>query len=97
MPIDPKIVQAKATAQHSGHGVRNAKPPKLGVHGDNVAVDQDLCIGCESCKQVCPVNVYDIITVVGKKKSDPVRQKDCIECHACESVCPVKCILISPK
>jgi NAD-dependent dihydropyrimidine dehydrogenase PreA subunit len=97
MPIDPKIVKLKAIVQHNGHGVRNAKAPKLGVHGDNVAVDQDLCIGCGSCKQVCPINVYDMIDVAGKQKSDPVRQKECIECRACEAVCPVKCILISPK
>ena len=97
MPIDPKIVQTKATAQHSGHGVRKSATAKIGVHGDNVAVDQDLCIGCGSCKQVCPVNVYDLIDTAGKQKSDPVRQKDCIECRACEAVCPVKCILISSK
>lgn len=97
MPIDPKIVKTKPVAQHSGHSVRKSAAAKLGVHGDNVAVDQDLCIGCGSCKQVCPINVYDMMDVAGKKKSDPVRQKDCIECRACEAVCPVKCILVSPK
>ena len=97
VPIDPKIVLTKPIAQHSGHGVRKSATAKIGVHGDNVAVDQDLCIGCESCKQVCPVNVYDMIDAAGKRKSDPVRQKDCIECRACEAVCPVKCILISSK
>jgi len=97
MPIDPKILQTKASAQHNGHSVRKSSAAKIGVHGDNVAVDQDLCMGCGACKQVCPVNVYDMIEVAGKQKSDPARQKDCIECRACESVCPAKAILISPK
>lgn len=97
MPIDPKILQSKPVSQHSGHAVRGAGKGKLGVHGTNVAVDQDLCIGCESCKTVCPVQLYDMVVVSGKKKSDPARERDCIACRACEAVCPVKCILISGK
>lgn len=97
MPIDPKILQAKPTGSHNGHAVRKSATAKLGVHGDKVAVDQDLCTGCETCKQVCPVNVYDMINAASGKKSDPVRERECIECRACEAVCPAKCILISGK
>ena len=97
MPIDPKVLQTKPVNQHAGHAVRGSGRGKLGVHGTNVAVDHDVCLGCGACAQVCPVKLYDMVNEGGKQKSDPVRESDCIACRACEAVCPVKAILITPK
>jgi NAD-dependent dihydropyrimidine dehydrogenase PreA subunit len=103
MAIDPKNLAKSPVKQHNGHAVRGifAPPKQLGIHGTQVAVDQDACIGCGSCASTCPVKLYDMIESKGHpksaQKSDPVREKECILCRACEAVCPVKCILISPR
>ncbi len=75
-----------------------APPEKLGIHGDNVAVDFDICVGDGACIDVCPEEVYEWVDTPGHPKSDkkaaPARQEDCIECMACEDACPVVAIKI---
>ena len=104
MPIDPAFTKTlKKSGEHNGHDVwGEVKPPeKLGVHGTNVAVDQDVCNGDEVCVGVCPVNVFDMIDSpahpLSAKKSDPAREEDCIFCMACEVQCPSQAIKITPK
>jgi len=103
LPIDPEFMnKLKISGEHAGHKVwGEVKPPeKLGIHGTNVAVDQDICNGDEVCVSVCPVNVFEMIPSPGhptsNKKSDPVREKDCIQCMACEIQCPTQAIKITP-
>jgi len=50
--------------------------------------DRDCCIGCGSCAEVCPVDVWEI----EDDKAKPVRADDCIECGACVDACPGNCI-----
>ncbi len=73
-------------------------PEKLGIFGDVVAVDEDICIGDGACIDVCPENVYDWAEFPGhpasEKKAVPMREEDCIECLACEDDCPVTAIKI---
>ena len=76
-------------------------PGQLGVWGDSVAVDFDICIGDGACIEACPVNVYEWLETPGhpgsEKKPFMAREKDCIFCLACENVCPPQAIKIFQK
>ena len=102
LPIDPDFVKNKpVTGEHAGHKVRGeVKPPeKCGIHGTQVAVDQDTCNGDGICISVCPVSVFDWVDSPGhptsEKKSDPVNETQCIFCRACEVQCPTQAIMIT--
>ncbi|MHA1649307.1 MAG: 4Fe-4S dicluster domain-containing protein [Candidatus Helarchaeota archaeon] len=74
------------------------EPSKLGIHGEIVGVDLDLCYGCLKCIEVCTVNVFEIIKTpdhpISTMKVDPIREQDCFMCYKCELICPVDAILI---
>jgi NAD-dependent dihydropyrimidine dehydrogenase PreA subunit len=76
-------------------------PGQLGIWGDSVAVDFDICIGDGACIEACPVNVYEWLETPGhegsEKKPFMAREKDCIFCLACENVCPPQAIKIFVK
>lgn len=103
MPIDPDFQKnRKKVGSHKGHAVWGpVEPPtKLGIHGTNVAVDWDVCEGCGTCIDVCPIGVYEWAEAPGhpvsEKKSDPARESECIQCLACETQCPTQAIKITP-
>ncbi|MBQ7578404.1 MAG: 4Fe-4S binding protein [Synergistaceae bacterium] len=50
-------------------------------------VDQDVCVGCESCVSACPVSAISVAD--GKAKVDAAA---CVECGTCVSTCPVSAI-----
>ncbi|MCJ7632332.1 ferredoxin family protein [Candidatus Bathyarchaeota archaeon] len=91
----------KVADQHQGHDVwvPLETPEKHRIHGTNVAVDWEVCTGDAVCVQVCPVNVFEMVSVPGyhvsDQKSDPIREKDCIQCMSCETQCPVQAIKVS--
>ena len=76
-------------------------PGQLGIWGDSVAVDFDICIGDGACIEACPVNVYEWLETPGHEGSERkpfmAREKDCIFCLACENVCPPQAIKIFVK
>ena len=76
-------------------------PGQLGIWGDSVSVDFDICIGDGACIEACPVNVYEWLETPGhpgsEKKPFMAREKDCIFCLACENVCPPQAIKIFQK
>lgn len=49
-----------------------------------IIVDSNLCTGCETCVDVCPVEVFEI----KDGKSVPVNADECVICRACEAQCP---------
>ena len=53
-----------------------------------VEVDLDKCTGCGTCVDICPLEVYEIVVIDGKRKASPVNQIDCIGCRNCELACP---------
>ena len=103
LPIDPDFMKkCRVTGNHAGHAVwGEVKPPsKLGIHGTQVALDQDVCDGDGICISVCPVSVFDWVDSPGHplsdRKSDPTNEPACIQCLACEMQCPTKAIKITP-
>jgi NAD-dependent dihydropyrimidine dehydrogenase PreA subunit len=99
-----KVVETFA-APSSGHKIKVFGQRKgnevLGIWGEYVSVDYDICIGDGACIDACPVKVYEWAEFSGHPASDkkPLmsREPDCIFCLACENVCPVQAIKISKK
>ncbi|MCE5194526.1 MAG: ferredoxin [Nitrospiraceae bacterium] len=58
----------------------------------NVAVDEDKCIGCGRCQEICPA-VFHVDETIGKSKvidPDGCDYAGC--CEAAEENCPVSAI-----
>ena len=70
----------------------------MGVWGEFVSVDFDICIADGACIDACPVGVYEWFDSPGnpasEKKPLMAREPDCIFCLACEGVCPPQAIKI---
>lgn len=79
-------------------GRKGADNKVMGVWGEFVSVDFDICVADGACIDACPVNVYEFFDAPGNAASDkkPLMSKepDCIFCLACEGVCPPKAIKI---
>lgn len=70
----------------------------MGVWGEFVSVDFDICVADGACIDACPVNVYEWFDTPGSPSSEKkplmAREPDCIFCLACEGVCPPQAIKI---
>jgi len=60
------------------------------IEGVSVKVDEDLCIGCEECMEVCVFEGMEMIDGTAR-----VNQEKCLGCGRCERVCPNKAITIT--
>ncbi len=49
----------------------------------NVYVQDDKCIGCGECVDICLVNVFEMVD----GKSSPVKAEECLGCESCVEVC----------
>ena len=94
-----------ATMSHNANGYtiktwgrRGSDNKQLGVWGEFVSVDYDICVADGACIEACPVGVYEWFDTPGNVASDkkPLMSKepDCIFCLACEGVCPPSAIKI---
>ena len=76
-------------------------PGQLGIWGQEVCIDFDICVADGACIEACPVNVYEWLETPGHPASDKkafmIREKDCIFCMACENVCPPQAVKIFKK
>ncbi len=103
MGIDPKFYDNRkivaGTDAYNIWGPPYAPPTKLGIHGTQVAMDMDLCIGDGACIDCCPVDAIRWIDTPGHptsaRKGAPVNEVACIVCGACETSCPVTAIHIT--
>jgi len=79
-------------------GRKGANNGILGVWGEFVSVDYDICIADGGCIEACPVGVYEWFDTPGNpasgKKPLMSKEPDCIFCLACEGVCPPQAIKI---
>ncbi len=70
----------------------------MGVWGEFVSVDFDICVADGACIDACPVNVFEFAdfpgNVASTKKPLQINEPDCIFCIACENVCPPVAIKI---
>jgi NAD-dependent dihydropyrimidine dehydrogenase PreA subunit len=103
-PIDPKFKEKKQqVGTYQGIKVWGPydAPGQLGIWGDYVCVDFDICVADGACIEACPVNVYEWLETPGHPASDKkafmIREKDCIFCMACENVCPPQAVKIFKK
>jgi len=65
-----------------------------------VIVDLDVCNGSGVCKDVCPVDVYDLVEMPeygNEIKSKPTRAEECIMCMACTNSCPTGAITVEEE
>src|SRR2546428_5554425 len=103
-PIDPKV-QEKRQQVGTFQGIKvwgpYDPPGQLGIWGDFVCVDFDICVADGACIEACPVNVYEWLETPGhpasEKKAFMISEKDCIFCMACENVCPPQAVKIFNK
>jgi len=103
-PIDQKFKEKRqVVGTYNGIKVWGPLDPpgQLGIWGENVCVDLDICIADGACIEACPVNVYEWLETPGhpasEKKTFMAREKDCIFCLACENVCPPQAVKIFKK
>jgi NAD-dependent dihydropyrimidine dehydrogenase PreA subunit len=103
-PIDPKFKEKRQVAgTYQGIKVWGPidPPGQLGIWGQEVCVDFDICVADGACIEACPVNVYEWLETPGHPASDKkafmIREKDCIFCMACENVCPPQAVKIFNK
>ena len=79
-------------------GRRGTSNAIMGVWGEFVSVDYDICVADGGCIEACPVSVYEWFDTPGNpasgKKPLMSKEPDCIFCLACEGVCPPQAIKI---
>ena len=56
-----------------------------------LAYDEDKCVGCGRCTEVCPHGVFDL----AEKKARIADRDSCMECGACAMNCPASAIEVN--
>jgi len=56
-----------------------------------VEVDNDKCIGCGECVEVCPVDVFEL----QEEKAVPVNADECLGCESCVEVCEQEAVTVT--
>jgi NAD-dependent dihydropyrimidine dehydrogenase PreA subunit len=55
-------------------------------------LDDEKCIGCGSCEEVCPHRVFKM----ENKKAEIIDIDGCMECGACAMNCPSEAVKVTP-
>ncbi len=53
-----------------------------------IVIDEDACVGCGSCVEDCPNDVYEMDE--GKNKTKVVKVGDWMACLSCHEICPAQ-------
>ncbi len=59
----------------------------------SVIVDEEKCVGCSECVDICPVEVFEL----KDEKSVPVNEEECMGCESCIEVCEEEAIIIEER
>jgi thioredoxin reductase/NAD-dependent dihydropyrimidine dehydrogenase PreA subunit len=54
------------------------------------SINDDRCIGCEACVDVCPTEVLDLV----EHKARVMRFSDCVQCEQCANSCPTQALVM---
>ena len=54
------------------------------------SINDDRCIGCEACVDVCPTEVLELVS----HKARVVRFADCVQCEQCMNSCPTTALVM---
>lgn len=57
-------------------------------------LQEELCIGCGRCLEVCPHQVF-VLTARKARKAVITDRDACMECGACQKNCPVRAISVA--
>ena len=57
-----------------------------------LVLNQDMCIGCGLCTEVCPHNVFEL----KGDKAEIIDFNACMECGACVNNCPSSALQVTP-
>ena len=60
----------------------------------SLSFDDQRCVGCGKCEEVCPHGVFSA-DKVDKKKARIVEKDLCMECGACAMNCPAEAINVN--
>jgi len=55
-----------------------------------LALDREACIGCGTCTEVCPHQVF----ALREDKAEIIARDLCMECGACQMNCPAEAIRV---
>ncbi|KAK2949019.1 4Fe4S ferredoxin [Blattamonas nauphoetae] len=64
----------------------------LTVMSQKPVVDQDACVGCQTCLSVCPAGELFKMNDEGKAEFVSENQDNCIESQVCVNSCPAGAI-----
>jgi len=52
-----------------------------------IEIDKEACVGCASCVEDCPNDVYEMDE---DWKTKVVKEEDCMACLSCHEICPAQ-------
>ena len=65
-----------------------------------ITINEDLCNGCNLCKEFCPLKVYEESKIPNKKGIHvpcPKNENKCTKCGLCILMCPDQAIAVDDK
>lgn len=81
--LDDRRARVKRREQAAGIDVETVLPL---LH----SINDDRCIGCEACIDVCPTEVLDLVN----HKVAVSRFSDCVQCEQCANSCPTQALVM---
>ena len=61
-----------------------------------IKIDEEKCVGCGTCVEVCPFNLLELKIVNNKRKTSASDQCFRLEYHMCEFHCGYQAIKVFP-